>query len=553
VKTDTLTRFPGVHRRADSGIYQFGLRAPADLLSHFPKGWVARHSLGTADLREANAKAKALHATYAEQLEALRRGATPASVRVDLSQLRSVLLDRVVAALPGIDARAAALSQADREKAVASDEWLLEDGRDALRDGRVPDWAAEWVQEAVQVHTAAADAEAVSAYLLMIELRIEALNDTTRTYPLRVQRLGARRALIASSSPVTRKEVNAEAVPRDGKRMSDALAAWAENRPRGEKTLGVFTRHAKLFADMMGDPPLASIDRALAVRFRDALQQWAIKEKKTASTADNVVVSIRALVNVARDRDWIKSNPFERLRIEVGGKEGGGREPWTLEELGQLFNDPIWTTYQLPVEPKAGGAAAYWLPLLACYTGARAGELAQLWTDDFTLEAGQGMVEIRPDDTRNQRLKNANSWRAVPLHTELLRLGLADYIGSLPVGPLFPDLPTAGQNGAGGQFGKWFGDFKRAKGFTSEKKTLHSFRHLVASELRLAGATDPQADAITGHAGQGVGRTTYAATIRREADRLRPVIALLDFPSLKKLPRVAQYVKAEGAEALSRR
>jgi hypothetical protein len=31
------------------------------------------------------------------------------------------------------------------------------------------------------------------------------------------------------------------------------------------------------------------------------------------------------------------------------------------------------------------------------------------------------------------------------------------------------------------------------------------------------------------------------------------VIALLDFPSLKKLPRVAQYVKAEGAEALSRR
>lgn len=58
----TVTRFPGVHRRADSGIYQFGLRAPQDLLAHFPGGWAIRTSLKTSDLKEANAKAKALHA-----------------------------------------------------------------------------------------------------------------------------------------------------------------------------------------------------------------------------------------------------------------------------------------------------------------------------------------------------------------------------------------------------------------------------------------------------------------------------------------------------------
>ena len=105
-------------------------------------------------------------------------------------------------------------------------------------------------------------------------------------------------------------------------------------------------------------------------------------------------------------------------------------------------------------------------------------------------------------------------------------------------------MPRTGVNGPGGQFGQWFGQFKRAKGFQSAKKTLHSFRHLVASELRLAGATDPQADAITGHAGQGLGRTVYSATIRREAARLRPVIELLAFPEL-------QSLRALGADGIA--
>ena len=70
----TVTRFPGVHRRADSGIYQFGLRAPKDLLAQFPGGWAIRASLNTSDLREANANAKALHAEWGARFEALRTG-----------------------------------------------------------------------------------------------------------------------------------------------------------------------------------------------------------------------------------------------------------------------------------------------------------------------------------------------------------------------------------------------------------------------------------------------------------------------------------------------
>jgi len=94
-------------------------------------------------------------------------------------------------------------------------------------------------------------------------------------------------------------------------------------------------------------------------------------------------------------------------------------------------------------------------------------------------------------------------------------------------------LPKDGDNGAAGQFGQWFGDFKRSRGFATSKKTLHSFRHTVETELGFAGVSPTIVDAITGHAGQGVGRKVYGATIRRNAERLRADLERLAYPGLE--------------------
>lgn len=82
------------------------------------------------------------------------------------------------------------------------------------------------------------------------------------------------------------------------------------------------------------------------------------------------------------------------------------------------------------------------------------------------------MVEFREDESRGQRLKEGQdrkrnkvgSWRAVPVHSELVRLGLGDYWQAQQAAgpaPLFPHIPRDGKNGAAGQFGQWFGEFKR--------------------------------------------------------------------------------------------
>ena len=537
----TVTRFPGVQRRADSGIYQFGLRAPKDLLVHFPSGWAIRASLKTSDLREANAKAKALHAEWDARFEALRTGKPRP---IDMPVLRRRLFEQWERAIARLDETYSRVPGKDRETRAHGLQCQIEELRQCLTKCVLP----EWLDDGAKQYGDATAPEIVTEYgghsLMLLEVMHEALTDERRTFPLRVQYTQQRRDLMGmSAAPASHALPHPQApqqpaTPTNGKKISDAYDAWVTIRQAPERTQQTYKRHANQFVALMGDLPLDSVSRTIGIEFRDKLQAWAVEKKKTAITADNILVSLRALFNVARDKGWLTSNPLERLRVEIGGKKSEGREPWTKDELGLIFSDPLWTKHATPTDKKAGKEAAYWIPLIACYTGARLTEIAQLWTDDIATEPGMETFEFRADAQRGQQLKNTGSWRAVPMHPELVRLGFCDYVQSLPKGELFPHLPKAGKNGAGGQFGKWFGTFKSAKGFTSPAKSFHSFRHLVASELRLAGATDAQADAITGHAGNGVGRQVYAATIRREAERLRAVIELLEFPTKQITPSI---------------
>lgn len=540
-------------RRKDSNVYQFGLLAPADLVARFPgkgpKRWAVRCSLGTADLREANDKARTLQAEWAARFDAMRNSTPPP---VDLAALRAELLARVEAALPGLDEWSAGLAPEERAERLRHARWGYAEALDALKAGRLPEGAEVTLERWGYPRTRTTDAEAIPFLVLHHELRCEAIEDVTRTFPVRVMRLRDRRALVAATLPAARavpaaaRQAEPAPVGAGTRRMGDALTVWKQTGTRSPKTVVQFERHAALFAELAGDPPLAALRRPDAVRFRDALQAWAMTEGKTASTADNVLATVKALANVARDREWITGdNPFARLTVAEGGKPGTQREPWTAAELAHLFDDPIWTAYRLPDAPKAGAGAAYWMPLLGCFTGARISELAQLWTDDLGTEPGREVFEFRANESRGQRLKTSESWRAVPMHSELIRLGFLRYVATLKSGPLFPHLPTAGTNGPGAQFGQWFGTFKAAKGFKSIAKTFHSFRHLVATELRHV-APEALADAITGHAGQGTGRVTYSATIRRDAERLRPVIELLRYPSLR-LPVVYPAAPAPAA------
>jgi integrase len=594
--TDTdVTRYPGVHTRPDSNIYQFGLKPPTDVRHHFPGYWAVRCSLKTADLRQANAKAIGLHAEWIARFDQFKRAdnpvhadLTPALLAVIAAEIRRWILqaDENMRAIPagpnallarerrirakaiqdarvGLDSLMIPARTADDEPFAATeptdpDEGLTEAQREVVARFNT-ERAAEAAIDlaAMRLKTIRPWAESVTKELgITVDWSSEAgragLLECLKAHRNASAELLRRDAGDVIDTPTAqdgrqwtqepaRVHVKKEAVLGEGMRMADALKAWMGLGVRVSKTVGTFTNHVRRFEEMMGDPLLTTLQRPDGVRFRDSLTEWAVISHTTAVSADNILSSIKALGNVAKNKGWFTTNPFEGLKVTEGGKESEGREPWTPDDLSRLFDSPLFTRYELPagsaIEAKAGLDAAYWVPLLALYTGARPGEICQLWTDDISELPSGLVVEIRKNTERGQRLKNPSSWRALPIHSELMRLGFGDYWRTIiaqheAIGPLFPALRRGGKNGAAGQFGQWFGEFKKDRGFATPTKTLHSFRHTVETELAFAEVSPTLVDAITGHEAQGVGRKTYGATIRRQAERLRPHVERLRYPDL---------------------
>jgi integrase len=91
------------------------------------------------------------------------------------------------------------------------------------------------------------------------------------------------------------------------------------------------------------------------------------------------------------------------------------REPFNIAELKLLFASPVFTREERPEGGK--GEAAFWLPLLGLFTGARRGELAGLTAADVVIDEATGhcVIIIREDESRSRSLKTRGSARTIPL------------------------------------------------------------------------------------------------------------------------------------------
>lgn len=592
-----VTRFPGVHQRTDSAVYWFALKAPVDLSHHFPGPWAVRQSLRTKDIREANDKARALQAEWADRFTSLRKADNPQPV--DLSP---ALCTTIAAEL--------------RRWVLEADDNLrnFSEGSRALLTREARHAAAELSKAPEGQHLAAALPPRVFSGLtigaphraLAAPPEVDPLAGLSDTEHAAVVRWNAEGAAAAATdmarrnlrgvlpladavarsmglavdwtSPEARAglldclkaytQACAEAVRRDagevvdtpppapppqdhqkapqseaatpvalpqGHSIRDAYEAWEKLKPgRPAKTLATYSAAADKLAAMLPGRTIETLTREDGRNIVAALLTVAqAKGGNAQNTAANLLNRFKTLLTQAVDLEWISRNPLAGRTIE---QVKPSRKPWTPADLVRLFDDPLFTAYQLPEASKAGKDAAYWLPLLGLYTGARISELAQLHTGDVQHSEEDGWtLTIEEDPEEGQRVKNAHSVRSVPLHPELFRLGFVDYWGAVVSkgpGPLWPDIVRSTQNGAGGAVGQWFGQYKTGKGF-DDTLVFHSFRHTMETQLRALSVPGYHIDAITGHAGKAVS-DSYAHPTPAV---LRGVLERLQFPGLK-LPRV---------------
>ena len=209
----------------------------------------------------------------------------------------------------------------------------------------------------------------------------------------------------------------------------------------------------------------------------------------------------------------------------------------------KLFSQPLLTAYQLSTNNKAGKDAAYWIPLLGLYTGARLGELAQLRVIDVHIDTAVPILAIT-NEGEGQHVKTKAGLRDVPIHSELIRLGFLDYVAKAKQSTqvdLWPDLPTrAGK--PGGYFSDWFGSYRRSHGF-DKTPDFHCFRHTVRTQMAETGIPEAVIDTPVGHEISGsVGAKVYT---HRTPRTLSEAIEVLHHPTLAQaLPKVYGAPKA---------
>jgi integrase len=160
------------------------------------------------------------------------------------------------------------------------------------------------------------------------------------------------------------------------------------------------------------------------------------------------------------------------------------------------------------LKSSAAGEAAYWLPILALYTGARIEELGQLspgdikeetYTDTHGAEVAVPVIYLT-DEGEGQGLKNNASLRRVPIHTALIELGFMKYVAEQKGQRLFPALKPDKFGRETTAYGRWFGQYLRSTcGITDTRKVFHSTRHLFKDIMREVGVSEEVSDALSGH------------------------------------------------------
>lgn len=306
-----------------------------------------------------------------------------------------------------------------------------------------------------------------------------------------------------------------------------STSGFLESKPRGHKLREAFERWEKvsselseatvknkrlaleLFEEFTGNIDVEGLDPERG----DDFAAWLRGRAKAPKTAKDRLDAVKSLISQAKRLRWITSNPWEDISIKV--PKAKVRKPWPSEALVKLFDSPLFREYALPESSRAGGAAAYWVPLLAIYTGARESELCQLRVKDVDREDSHLFVSItrEPADEEEGTLetvtKTASSQRRIPVHSALLALGFEDYLKSMRdsgAASLFPDVKRKEGVPAGEQFGRWFNDvYREQQGVKKRWQDFHAFRHTAKTKLMGAFVSRAMSNFITGHVEGGRG------------------------------------------------
>ena len=343
--------------------------------------------------------------------------------------------------------------------------------------------------------------------------------------------------------------------------LQAAYMVSLKSRPSGKaltpKSIEDYDHTLREFITVMGDLRIGAIDRELVQRYFTTLRRLPANlsrltqyERKTIEqilelnappqsegTASKKLGRIATMFKWAlgeKSKWGIDTNPFTGFGQKAS--KGSTRRPFNVDELTLIFRHPSYASRHF------SSSYAFWMIPLAIFTGARQTELTQLDLKDFIEVDGIACIDINEDDARlikegqsirKKRLKTPSAKRLVPIHAELIRMGLLRHVDKLRAAGeqhLFPELNRDQRDGPGRAVSSWFQRYRKKVGITEKQATVfHSFRHLFITTVMDSGkVTEHALAAVVGHeAGMITGKVYWD---QRDAKKRLPTVQAFELP-----------------------
>lgn len=271
-----------------------------------------------------------------------------------------------------------------------------------------------------------------------------------------------------------------------------------------EKAIARFTAYA-------GDKPITEISRKDAEGFVRTVEVGSV------ATLKKTVTCLSTICNAAVATDLIPRNPFRGLGPDrptiVAARRSYQR--FDLDQLALFF-----------AITEREDRAVLWLPRLLLLTGARLEEMAQLRAAWFVRRDGVDAIDLH-----DARVKSAHNRRYVPLHRDLLELGILDLAGRAS-DRLFPELRyrASAERWSGSISTRLNREIDNALG-VDRRLTVHSLRKTFEHAAYVTGIPKPSINAITGHKPNDISEEHYLQ-LKEDLPLLKAHIDRLDFRSL---------------------
>ena len=318
--------------------------------------------------------------------------------------------------------------------------------------------------------------------------------------------------------------------------------------------------------------PIASITRENLVFFRDVLQtrypvnrarskpyrelslaeiaagSGVPEEKRIGlNTRKSRLQHVKGFFKYARAAGHRVDDPSDGISIKQSSAKKG--KLWSPEEVRQILGAKELHRQFLGDSKQHCPAGLFWLVAVLAYTGARLREIMALRFEDFVWHESTPIITIQRHEARG--LKNEHSGRWVPIHKDLLSLGLKDWIEWRARNGAPAPWPSSTKKTAE----YWGRRFREAitipLGLHEHRgKMLHSFRHTFISTCVGVNVPDSARHLMTGHKGRGVDWNHYIH--QRPEDRqtyteyVNRITYGLDLEKLEGMWRRSVHLVTEG-------